>query len=694
MLFRCIIRLNGLLLFIVVISTALYAQESTDESEIPENLLTDWINQNPEADPEALAQEWLELLEQPVNLNDAAKEQLESLPFLSPEQKEKLAYYLYRHKPLHSLSELLLCEGMDELSLRRIRPFLYIGAAAQTPEKIDFKKFLSCGKHEIRMYTASGFQQRLGLENAGDSALKAEGKAYLGLPFSGVCKYQYSYGRQLQYGLVMEHDLGERPVDFLSFHIAVHQLAKINTLVLGDYRLKLGRGLLLSSGFSSGKITSVAALASAPKMLSRHFSCSESAFFRGAAIDFSVSEHIKILAFASGRTLDAVVEEGSFSTVSNDGLHRTLKELSYKNTLKQYCTGARIGFNHSFFQFGANVLYYRFSAFCNPDLKPYSLDYFRGRENRNFSLDYRFRAGTALFSGECAFDDKFHSANFHQLQYQPHPLLNMVHSFRYYSPAYQAYFAAAFSENTRVCNEIGWFSGMEYRLFEHIKMDAYLDFFVFPWLKYGVNAPSSGHDVGLELSSYTMNNFEWSLRYREKTKTENRTIEGRKGIIPCADNTKRQLRLQLRASFGGWSFKTKAELNQLKVVGSETSMGELFSQECRFETRDERFSVSLQYAMFDTESYENRIYFYEHDLPGVFSIPAYSGTGSAYVLYCKLKPVRNFQCWMRLRHRAYSDRDEVGSLLDVVRGSCSTEFRMGIMFRFSAKNSSNSQNQP
>ncbi|MDD2559062.1 MAG: hypothetical protein PHE04_00100 [Bacteroidales bacterium] len=694
MLSRCIIRLDWLFLLIIVYSSTLCAQESAEATENLESLMTDWIEQNPEADVEALAQEIEELLEQPINLNDVGREQLESLPFLNPDQKEKLAYFLYTHKPLYSLSELLLCEGMDELSLRRIRPFLYIGAESHTPEKVDFKKLLSRGKYELRMYTASGFQLRQGLINAADSALKAAGKAYLGLPFSGVCKCQYSYGRQFQYGLVMEHDLGEKPVDFLSFHIAAHNLAKINTVVLGDYRLNLGRGLLVASGFSSGKSSSMAGLSSVPKLVNRHFSSSESAYFRGAAIDVSVTESLQLLAFASCRKLDAAVAEGSFSSVRSDGLHRTLNEIRSKNSLRQYSAGAHIGLNHSFFQVGANVLYYKFNAFCNPDLKPYSLYYFRGRDNLNLSLDYRFRCGTALFRGECAFDKEFHTANYHQLQYRPHPLLNIVHSLRYYSPAYQAYFAAAFSENTRVCNEIGWFTAVEYRIFKHIKLDTYLDFFQFPWLKYGVNSPSSGYDLGLELSSYSLNGFEWSLRYRDKSKTENLSVEERKGIPLCAGHTKKQLRIQFMSGFGGWSFKTKAELNQFNVVAGETSVGALFSQECRYKTPDGRFSLSLQYAMFDTDSYENRVYFYEHDLPGVFSIPAYSGTGSVYVLSCKMQPFRNFQCWLRLRHRAYSDRNEVGSLLDVVQACCLTEFRLGFQYRFSAKSSFSSQNQP
>ena len=693
MLFRCTIRPDWLLLFFLVFSSALIAQESVDETENLENLLSDWIEQNPEADAEALAQELLEMTEQPINLNNATREQLESLPFLSPDQKDKLAYFLYRNKTLSSVSELLLCEGMDELSLRRIRPFLYIGKGLQIPEKLDLKKILSRGKHEIRMYTASGLPLRQGLSNAKDSALRDAGKAYLGLPFSGLCKYQYSYGRQLQYGLVLEHDLGEKPLDFLSFHIAIQKLAKINTAIIGDYRLSLGRGLLVASGFSSGKSSSPAALAAVPKLLSRHFSSSESAYFRGAAIDVSVTEHLQLVAFASGRKLDAVLEEGCFSSVRSDGLHRTMNELGQKKSIRQSSTGGRIAFNHNFFQVGANVLYYRFNAFCNPKVKPYSIYNFRGRENLNFSMDYRFRAGAALFSGECAFDKEFHTANYHQLQYQAHPLLNMVHSFRYYSPAYQAYYAAAFSENTRTANEIGWFTGMEFRFFEHFKLDTYLDFFVFPWLKYGVNSPSSGYDLGLELSSYSFDGFEWNLRYREKRKTENLILEDRKGIALCADRTKRQLRMQFIASFGGFRFKSKAEFNQFGIAGSETSTGALFSQECKYTIPNECLGISLQYAMFDTESYDNRIYYYEQDLPGVFSIPAYSGTGSVYILCCKTRPWPNFNCWIRLKHRAYSDRQEVGTLLDLVQGNCLTDFRLGFQYRFSAKSSLSSQNQ-
>lgn len=690
---RFTIRLKGLLWFAALLWVLFAGQAYADQAYDLENLLADWIEQNPEADGEVLAQELAEWIDQPLNLNDAQRKHLESLPFLSPEQKDNLAYFLYRNQPLSHPRELLLCEGIDEISYRRISPLVYVGACSKQ-QTVKLKQMLSGGKHEIRMYAASGFQLKEGLANAKDSALRAAGKAYVGLPFSSVSKYRYRYGRQLQYGFVVENDLGEKPADFVSFHLALNDLAKINSLILGDYRVTLGRGLLVSSGFSSGKATSLTALSSTPKLLSSHFSSSETGFFRGVAIDLSLSEQLQLLMYVSSRKLDALITEGSFSSVRTDGLHRTLNELRARQTLRQHSGGLRLAWNSTFFHIGANLLYYRFNALCNPELKPYSLDYFRGTQNLNASLDYRFRLGGALFGGECAWDKNLATANYHQLQYQLHPLLSMIHSFRYYSPAYQAFFAAAFSENSRICNEIGGFTCLEYRLFQGVKLDAYMDIFVFPRLKYGVHAPSSGHELGLEITSYTNQGFEWGLRYREKSKSSNLVSKASKGIYTCTDNVKQQLRLQWMLQCGRLRFKTKADINTYFVADpAEKTRGTLFAQECRYSAADQRLVVSLQYAMFDARSYDNRIYHYENDLPGVFSIPAYSGTGSAYVLNCSLQAFRNAKCWFRIKHRNYSDRQEVGSLLDVVQGNCSSEFRVGFQYQFAAKRKGNSQNQ-
>jgi len=57
-----------------------------------------------EKDPELWQNLLSDLADNPVSLNTATKESLESIPFLTESQVEALSYYIYRYSPLVSLS--------------------------------------------------------------------------------------------------------------------------------------------------------------------------------------------------------------------------------------------------------------------------------------------------------------------------------------------------------------------------------------------------------------------------------------------------------------------------------------------------------------------------------------------------------------------------------------------------------------
>ena len=65
---------------------------------------------------------------------------------------------------------------------------------------------------------------------------------------------------------------------------------------------------------------------------------------------------------------------------------------------------------------------------------------------------------------------------------------------RYYDKKYQAFFGNAFGQHSSVQNEQGFYTGMQWTPFARFKLSAYADLFRFPWLKYGVDAPSSGQE--------------------------------------------------------------------------------------------------------------------------------------------------------------------------------------------------------
>lgn len=75
-----------------------------------------------------------EIHDNPYNINTITKEQLETLPFLSPQLVENILYYQYQYGPMKSMGELQLIEEMDYETRHLLALFVYIGK----PEKEKF----------------------------------------------------------------------------------------------------------------------------------------------------------------------------------------------------------------------------------------------------------------------------------------------------------------------------------------------------------------------------------------------------------------------------------------------------------------------------------------------------------------------------------------------------------------------------
>jgi hypothetical protein len=59
----------------------------------------------------------------------------------------------------------------------------------------------------------------------------------------------------------------------------------------------------------------------------------------------------------------------------------------------------------------------------------------------------------------------------------------------------------------------------------------------------------------------------------------------------------------------------------------------LLLQDINYRFRKVPVSVWLRYCIFKTDDWDSRLYTYENDLPGSFSIPALSGEGSrSYIM--------------------------------------------------------------
>lgn len=136
--------ISCLLLFMVVNKSA--AQSLTWE-EFVERMTTE--EEREQTSWQHLYEELAERHAHPFNLNELTREQLETLPFLTSEQIEELLAYVYVHKPVLTLSELQLVEGLDYDTRAMLSLFVYAGEVGKQTAPLRWKNLGKYGEHEF-----------------------------------------------------------------------------------------------------------------------------------------------------------------------------------------------------------------------------------------------------------------------------------------------------------------------------------------------------------------------------------------------------------------------------------------------------------------------------------------------------------------------------------------------------------------
>ena len=148
------------------------------------------------------------------------------------------------------------------------------------------------------------------------------------------------------------------------------------------------------------------------------------------------------------------------------------------------------------------------------------------------------------------------------------------------------------------------------------------------------------------------------------------------------NNKQQSLRYQ-----ANWQIKPSIVLsNRLEVVKSSSETknpeyGYIISQDVSMRPQKIPLSLSLRYALFNTDSYETRIYTYESDVMYGFSVPALEGTGIRLFLLVSWKPWRFLELWFRYAQTFYSDRNVIGTGLETINGNTKSEIKLQAMMR-------------
>jgi hypothetical protein len=636
--------------------------------------------------------------EYPLNLNTATREDLAKLNLLTDVQINSLREHIIRNGKLISILELQAIDNFDMETIKTILPFVKVKSELDSPH-IGLKDIFKNSKSELFLRGSRVLQEQVGYTPIDSAELaKSPNKRYLGSPEHLYMRYRFRFGNNISAGFTADKDPGEefftgsqkQGFDYYSAHLFFRNYGKIKHLAIGDYQAQFGQGLTMWTGVAFGKSPFVMNVKRNAQALLPYASVNENQFLRGAATTVSLGK-FDITGFYSYKSIDANVSvsdttsafEGlTISSFQISGLHRTPSELRGKDAVKETIYGSHITYNQKRLTIGATAVSMFWSGNVQRNLSFYNQFDLNNNRNTNYGIDYNYVYRNFNFFGETAMSENGAYA------YTNGILMNLSQTFsvvllnRNFQRNYQSFYAVPVSESTGANNEKGTYMGISAVLPRGFYLTAYFDRFVFPWLKYQVNAPSQGVDYLAQVTYKPSKVIELYARIKQETKSKN-TSESIDDIDFLVETDKTNIRfnaiykisetiqLRNRVEYVTWKFGTNTPQN-----------GYLIFQDVTYKGMKSPVSLSYRMGLFDTDSYDARIYAYENDVLYAFSIPAFYGRGLRNYIVLRYTFNRNIDLWLRYAQTFYNDRYIIGSGLNQINGRQKSEVKIQFRFRF------------
>lgn len=683
----------------IVIFIAGYSQEPVLEEAI-EQLTAKTENENSDSDYDYsdFINDISQYLKHPVNINDATEQELKQLQ-LNDIQVNNIKSYIEQYGELASIYELNLVEGFDSTLIKKLEPYISFKINTEV-YKITLQNLLTRGDHRILTRYQRTLQQQEGYRLEKNDSLKLQNPnaKYLGSQDKVLIKYRYTFYNRLSFGITMEKDAGEtlfpksdslpKGFDFYSLHLFYKGKGLIKNLAIGDYHVQFGQGLTIHSSFGFSKNPSATVLNRAVNQVKASTGANESQFLRGIAVTLNPLSLFDLTVFYSSKKVDAnalLIDTTSneiltINSMTETGLHRTPAELENKRSIGQVVYGTNLQTRYKIFRFGATAFRTQLSADLDTKTLPYNQFDFRSNSLTNFGTDFSLIYHSLVFYSELSGSNNGAKAFLAGVSYQPNTLFGLSLLYRNYGKDYQNLFSNAFAEGSKNANEKGLYLGMFAILHPILTFSAYADYYKFDWLKYRVDAPS----VGVEYMAQLFFDIPYTdiiIRYNYRKKEINYALSNSFIDYPESE-AKHNLRFQVvYHSTRTLTLKNRVEFIKTITPDHQSNNGFLVYQDLIYNPGKKPWLINLRYALFDTDTYDERIYAYESDVLYSFSIPSYYYKGSRFYIMTKYSFNRSIDLWIRYSRSYYSNRDQVGSGLETIDGNAKSDIRVQIMLK-------------
>ncbi|MCB9190939.1 MAG: helix-hairpin-helix domain-containing protein [Flavobacteriales bacterium] len=695
---------HGLFFLLLLGGLASYGQDQTEQEQIIQRRIETIAEQLGEGDEgldyNTLLDELLIFSENPINLNNASFEDLAALPMLDEIAAANLVSHVEKHGKLLNLYELQAVDGFSLSLIRQLQPFIKV---SDNPEALtfSFKEMMKEGEHEIVFRYQQVLNQQEGYSPIEDSVLaESPNRRYLGSPQKYWARYRFRYSNKVSWGLTMEKDAGEeffkgsmkQGFDFYSGHLFVQNLGVVKSAALGDFQAQFGQGLVFWSGLAFGKSSDGVSIKRNAQGLRPYTSVDENRFLRGGGATLQFGK-FQVTAFGSYKLLDGNVsaitdtlteQEETVSSIFSSGFHRTPGELEDRQSLTEAVYGGNVSYKGRRLSLGITAVGYQFSKPIQRSDDLSNIFEFSGKQNSNYGLDYSYIFRNFHFFGEFALSQNLGFATTHGLYMTVDPRVTLTVMVRHLQPKYQALYANAVTENSRMNNETGYYLGFNINPFKGWYLNGFFDIFQFPWLRYQVNGPSFGYEAIGQLIYRPSKTLEVYFRFRQKNKQLNQSSAYSEAPIRGIENELRSYyRLNIQYSLTKEvKLRSRVEYSRYKRGEQDVEQGFMMYQDVIYSPLNFPLSFSARLAYFDTETYNARIYAYENDVLYAYSFPAYYYRGIKTYLTLRYNIYKGIDAWFRVGNIFYSNRDHVGSGLEETPKNHRTDIKVQLRFKF------------
>jgi competence ComEA-like helix-hairpin-helix protein len=561
---------------------------------------------------EQLIQFLQELESNPVNINTADINELLQIPGITFVIARSIISY--RENELFvEKSDVLKVPGIGPVTYQKISPYIIVGGVSykSVNEYFDPTYWLDNSRIEF----ISRYQQTIE-DQVGYLTPDSLG-GYVGNP---VKYYQRLKLRSdhLSFNLTQEKDAGEAlngltGFDFNSVHFGLLNNGKVRTLIIGDYSLSFGQGLVLWSGGAFGKGREVIkSIGRNERGLRPYTSAQESNFFRGIAA--TVGNKNELTVFYSNVSQSAsVVGIDSVRFPSSSGFHRTLNEVDRRDNLDQTTIGGRFRLDTKIGLFGLSGYSSTFSTDIIRGNLISSQNDFNGTTNSVVGADYRALIGRSLIIGEFGISNVDSFAGIIGIESSVGANTDLAILYRNYSSDYISIFGNGFSESSGMPqNERGLYVGLKHQI-SRITLSTYFDQYYFDAPNGSVTIPSGGVDVlGMIETNFTSSLSGYFL-IRNETKDDTFELIDELGreVQQLGSRTRISYRIQLQHQ-PTRTFRSRSRIEWVRFQSDELGIetGFLIYQDARIALTN-NLLLDARFTVFDTESFNARVYQFE-----------------------------------------------------------------------------------